>query len=206
VVINRNVAVAPGAGFLLGAGLVLGAGLLLGVADFVWIKFVPFPFGGLGNSMAVWAVVAFLLTARARWGLGASVAGGAVLLVVAVPAYYLAAWLIQHDDLATVYASASLRWMAMAVLAGAVFGAGGHLARTPGRLRRAALALPGAVLFAEAAIEVRRIAEPDYGVAGPLGLAILLVLLGVVLSRRSLLLTVPLAALGFALFTATGFH
>ena len=182
------------------------AGLLLGFLDFLWIRYVPFPFGGLGNSPAVWAVAAFLLTWRARWGLGASAAAGAVLLVVAVPAYYLAAWLIQHDDLANVYAAYALQWMAMGVLAGAVFGSGGHLARTPGRLRRAALALPGAVLFAEAAIEVRRIGAPDYGVAGPLGLAILLVLLGALLSRRSLLLTVPLAALGFALFTITGFH
>jgi hypothetical protein len=182
------------------------AGLLLGFLDFVWIKFVPFPFGGLGNSMAVWAVAAFLLTWRSRRGLWPSVAGGVVLLVVAVPAYYVAAWLIQHDDLADVYAAYAVRWMAMAVPAGALFGAAGHLARTPGRLGRAASALPGAVLFAEAAISVRRIGAPDYGVAGPLELAILLVLLGIVVSRRSLPLTVPFAALGFALFWITGFH
>jgi hypothetical protein len=182
------------------------AGLLLGLLDFVWIKFVPFPFGALGNSMAVWAAAAFLLTRRVRRGLWASVAGGVAMLMPAVPAYYLAAWLIQHDELANVYASSALLWMAMAVLAGAVFGAGGYLSRTPGRLQRAASALPGAVLFAEAAIEVRRTGEPSYGVAGPVQLAILLVLLGIVVSRRSLPLTVPLAALGFALFTITGFH
>src|ERR1700745_3326118 len=40
------------------------AGLLLGFGDFLWIKYVPFPVGGLGNSPAVWAVAAFLLTWR----------------------------------------------------------------------------------------------------------------------------------------------
>lgn len=182
------------------------AGLLLGFLDFVWIKYVPSPFGGLGNSMAVWAVAAFLLTLRTRRGLAASAVGGAVMLVVAVPAYYVAAWLIQHDDLANAYASSALLWMAMGVLAGAVFGAGGYLARRPGRLQRAATALPGAVLFAEAAIQLRRVGEPSYGVAGPVGLAVILVVLGVLVSRRSLLLTIPLAALGFVLFTVTGFR
>ena len=75
------------------------AGLLLGFLDFAWIKYVPYPLGGLGNSTAVWAVAAFLLTRRSRWSLPASVLGAVVMLVVAVPAYYLAAALLQNDEL-----------------------------------------------------------------------------------------------------------
>ncbi|MFC7275775.1 DUF6518 family protein [Paractinoplanes rhizophilus] len=182
------------------------AGLLLGFLDFVWIKYVPYPLGGLGNSTAVWAVAAFLLTRRSRWSLPASVLGGVVMLVVAVPAYYLAAALIQNDELSNAYASYALIWMAMGVLAGAIFGAGGHLARVPGRRQRVAIALPGAVLFAEAAIELRRAGDPSYGVAEPLLLAAILIALGLVVSRRALLLTVPLAALGFVVFSLTGFR
>jgi hypothetical protein len=38
------------------------AGFLLGFLDFVWIKYVPSVVAGLGNSVAIWAVAAFLLT------------------------------------------------------------------------------------------------------------------------------------------------
>jgi hypothetical protein len=159
------------------------AGLLLGFLDFLWIKYVPFPLGGLGNSPAVWAVAAFLLTWRARWGLAASAAAGAAMLVIAVPAYYVAAFLIQHDDLANAGNATALSWMAMGVVAGAVFGAGGHVART----RVTATFLPGAILLAEAAVEATRVGQPSYGVAEPLAYAILLVVLGLavtVLVRR----------------------
>jgi hypothetical protein len=158
------------------------AGLLLGVLDFIWIKYVPFPFGGLGNSPAVWAVAAFLLTWRARWALWPSAAAGAAMLVIAVPAYYVAAFLIQHDDLANAYNSTALAWMAMGVVAGAVFGAGGWLARTPGRSRGVAAFLPGAVLMAEAALEATRIGQPSYGVAGPTEYGLLLVVLGLLIT------------------------
>ena len=182
------------------------AGVLLGFADFVWIKYVPFPLGGLGNSLAVWAVAAFLLTRRVRWRRWTSAVGAALMLVVAVPAYYLAAAVIQQDAVANAYASYALLWMAMGVVAGAVFGAGGYLARTPGRLQRVAMALPGAVLFAEAAIELRRVGDPSYGVADPLVFAAILVALGLALSRRALLFTLPPAVVGFVLLTVTGFR
>ncbi|WP_433385260.1 DUF6518 family protein [Actinoplanes sp. CA-142083] len=182
------------------------AGLLLGFLDFVWIKYVPFPLGGLGNSMAVWAVAAFLVTRRSRWNLPASVIGAVMMLVVAVPAYYLAAALIQNDELSQAYASYALIWMALGVVAGGIFGAGGYLARVPGRLQRVAVALPGSVLFAEAAIELLRAGDPSYGVAEPLMLAAILIALGVVVSRRALLFTIPLAVLGFVVFSLTGFR
>jgi hypothetical protein len=66
-------------------------GFLLGFLDFVWIKFVPFPFGGLGNSSAVWAVAAFLFAYWQRRGWTAGIIGAVVLLVVAVGALLLAA-------------------------------------------------------------------------------------------------------------------
>jgi len=163
------------------------AGLLLGVLDFLWIKYVPFPFGRLGNSPAVWAVAAFLLTWWSRWGRWASAAAGAAMLVIAVPAYYLAAFLIQHDDLSNAYNATAAVWIALGVAAGAVFGAGGYFARTPGRLRVVATFLPAAVLLAEAAIEATRIGQPSYGTADPIEYGVLLVALGLsvtVLVRR----------------------
>jgi len=163
------------------------AGLLLGFLDFLWIKYVPFPFGGLGNSPAVWAVAAFLLTWRARWGRWPSAAAGAAMLVIAVPAYYVAAFLIQHDELANAYNATALGWMVMGIVAGAVFGAGGYFARTPGRPRVVAMFLPGAVLVAEAAVEATRVGQPSYGVAEPVEYGVLLVVLGLlvtVLVRR----------------------
>jgi hypothetical protein len=191
-----------------GVVVALVGGVLLGFLDFVWIKFVPFPFGGLGNSVAVWAVAAFLLAWRSRSG----VAGSVVLLVVAVPSYYLAAAVIQHDEVANVVRPFALVWMVLGVVAGVVFGAGGVVARRPGRWRNVAAALPGAVLFAEAAVEVARIGDPSYGVGDQVGMAVLLVVLGLVVTvlvggvwaRRGVVLLwcVPVAAVGWALMAA----
>jgi hypothetical protein len=180
------------------------AGFLLGFLDFVWIKFVPFPFGGLGNSIAVWAVAAFLLTFSRRWPLGRAVAAAVVMLVVAVPSYYAAAALIQDDDWSTIWAVPSLLWMLMGVIAGAVFGAGGVIARRPGRLRRPALGLPAAVLLAELA---RMAGELGYALV----LAALAVLITVLVARtwrdRAVALAgaVPLAGVGYLLMRVTFF-
>ncbi|MBU2663250.1 hypothetical protein KOI35_06980 [Actinoplanes bogorensis] len=195
------------------------AGVLLGVLDFVWIKFVPAPFGGLGNSIAVWAVVAFLLTFRNRWSLVVSVVGAVVCLVVAVPFYYLAATVIQNDDLSNAYNSTALLWMGLGVAAGAVFGAGGAIARTPGvpaTTAAAAMAMPGAVLFAEAVIELRRIGDPSYGAGELIAYAGILIALGLIVtalvatswSRRGLvlLISLPLTAIGYVLLSLTGFR
>lgn len=203
--INRNVAVV--------APL---AGVLLGALDFVWIKYVPAPFGGLGNSIAVWAVVAFLLTFRNRWTLPAGILGAVVCLVVAVPAYYLTATLIQGDDPANTYDTTALLWMGMGVVAGTVFGTAGVLARTDGPLRPAAVAMPGAVLFAEAAMQARRIGNPSYDTPELIAYAAVLILCGValpLLAGRSwrerglaLLLAFPLTTVGYLLLSFTGFR
>ncbi|GID31505.1 DUF6518 family protein [Paractinoplanes brasiliensis] len=192
------------------------AGVLLGVLDFVWIKYVPSPFADLGNSIAVWAVAAFLLTFRFRWSLPVGVVGAIVCLVVAVPFYYLAATVIQNDDLSNAYNSTALMWMGLGVVAGAVFGAAGVLARTPGRLQTAALAMPGAVMFAEAVIQLRRIGNPSYDDSGQVQSSLVLIALGLLviwLAGRSwpqrglaLLIAVPFTAIGWVLLSFTGFR
>jgi uncharacterized protein DUF6518 len=187
------------------AVVALVAGVLLGVLDFGWIMFVPAPFGGLGNSIAVWAVAAFLLTYYRRWTMGPAVAGAVIMLVVAVPSYYVAAALIQDDDWSNVWATTSVLWMWLGVVAGVVFGAGGVLARTPGRLRVPALGLPAAVLLAEVVL------RPD-GVAYTLVLIALAVLITVLVGRTgrdrvlALAWSVPLGALGYLLMVTTAFR
>ncbi len=203
--INRSVAVVAPA-----------AGVLLGALDFVWIEHVPFPFGGLGNSIAVWAVAAFLLTFLSRWTLPVGILGAIVCLVTGVPSYYLAATLIRNDDPANMYGAVALLWMGLGVVAGTVFGAAGVLARTPNLLRTAALAMPGAVLLAEATMQLRRIGNPNYDTAELTAYAGVLIALGVtltVLVGRSwrqrglaLLLTLPLSAVGYVLLSLTRFR
>jgi len=189
-------------------------GLLLGVLDFVWIKYVPFPFGGLGNSLAVWAVAGFLFTYWSRWGWARGVTAAVVMLVVAVPSYYLAAALIQNDNLSNMYNAVALMWMGFAVIAGVVFGGAGIAARTPGRWRTAAQAMPAAVLFAEAALVGRRVGADGRGLE-PLWAALLDVALGVLLTvlvaatwrQRliALLLAAPLGVVGFGLLSVARF-
>lgn len=180
------------------------AGLLLGFLDFVWIKFVPFPFGGLGNSIAVWAVAAFLLTWSRRRPMGPSIAGAVVMLVVAVPAYYVAAALIQGDDWSNIWAVTSFLWMGLGVVAGVVFGAGGVLARSPGRLRLPALGLPAAVLVAEAILRPGDLAYVVVLVLLALGVT---VLVAPAWRDRALALAwaVPLSAVGYLLMIGTAF-
>ncbi|WP_436520986.1 DUF6518 family protein [Actinoplanes sp. HUAS TT8] len=206
----------PGRRALLVAPL---AGLLLGVLDFVWIKFVPFPFGGLGNSIAVWAVAAFLLTLLNRWSLPVSVAAAIVQLGVAVPAYYLAAALIQHDNLSNMYDANAVLWVGLGVVAALVFGTGGVLARhprVPELLRDTALALPGAVLFAEGVLEGLRIGDPSYSTGEQVSYLMLLIFLGLGVTvlitpswrRRGvvLVLSLPLTAGGYVLMSLAGFR
>jgi Family of unknown function (DUF6518) len=192
----------------------LVGGFLLGVLDFVWIKFVPFPFAELGNSSAVWAVVAFAFGYWVRSGWLRAGLGAAALLVVAVPSYYLAAVVIQHDDWASIWAPSSWLWMCFGVVAGFVFGVAGVWGRASGWRQAVGIALPGAVLFAEAITLVRRIGDPNYGTK-PLWPAVIDVLLGVLvvtlLPRESrprliaLALTVPLALLGWMSFAVASF-
>jgi hypothetical protein len=193
-----------------------GAGFLLGFLDYVWIKYLPSPVGDLGNSLATWAVAAFLLTYLHRWRLLAGIGSAIVCLVVAVPSYYLAAALIQNDDWNNLYNTTALMWMGFGAVAGVVFGGGGVLARTSGMLRLPALALPAAVLFAEGVVKLRRISDPSYGAGEQTAYASLVFVLGLLITMlvgrtwRDRLLalawTVPLTAGGWLLLTLASFR
>ncbi|MEV6693880.1 DUF6518 family protein [Micromonospora sp. NPDC051196] len=192
---------------------VLG-GLLLGILDFIWIKFVPYPFAELGNSSAVWAVAAFAFGFWVRTGWARAALGAAVALVVAVPGYYIAAALIQGDDWAVLWAPTSLLWMSFGVLAGVVFGIGGVWARGRGWQQVVGVALPGAVLFAEALIDARRINHPNYGIDSlwdaliRLTLGVLVVVIAGRGARSRLLalaVALPMSLVGFAAFRLAGF-
>ncbi len=191
------------------------AGFLLGFLDFVWIRYLPWPLAGLGNSIAIWAVAAFLLTYYTRHAMPGSISGAVVMLVCAVPSYHVAAALIQHDAWSNVWNTVSFMWTGLAVVAGSVFGAGGVAARLPGSLRLPALALPAAVLLAEMIIDLRRLGDPNYQTSE-------LVQYGVVLAALALAVTVvvgrtwrdrivaaayalPLSVAGYVLMTATAF-
>ncbi|MBL7254493.1 hypothetical protein JKJ07_09235 [Actinoplanes sp. LDG1-01] len=90
------------------------------------------------------------------------------------------------------------------------------IARRPGRLRTAAMGMPGAVLFAEAVIQLRRIGDPSYDNAGQVGSGAVLIGLGILITlwvgrswaQRALALVIalPLTAIGWVLLTATGFR
>jgi hypothetical protein len=128
-----------------------------------------------------------------------------VLLVVAVPSYYVAATLIQDDDLANVWSATSLLWLFFGVVAGALFGAAGSWARGSGWRQVVGMALPGAVLFAEAILlfsdrRATAVIELVLGVA-------VIVVVGRGMGQRlgALALAVPLGLLGFGAFLIGGF-
>jgi len=97
--------------------------------------------------------------------------------------------------------------MCFGVVAGAVFGVAGVWARGTGWRQAVGVALPGAVLFAEAITLLRRIGDPDYGTQTlwPAVIETLLGLLVVTLLTRgtrrrltAVMLALPLALLGWA--------
>jgi hypothetical protein len=186
------------------------AGVLLGAVDLLLQRALPYPWANLANSSAVWALAAFGLGWWLRLPWLRAAAAGVVLLVLAVPSYYLTATLVQQDDLSNAWAPSSLLWMFFGVLAGVVFGVAGAWARTDGWRRAVGTALPGAVLFAEAAIGLGRSGDGENVTTAAIKLA-LGVLLILVVGRTArqrltgLAAAVPLALVGFAGFLAAGF-
>jgi hypothetical protein len=189
------------------AVVTVAAGLLLGAVDLLLQKSLPYPWADLANSSAVWALAAFGLGLWVRSPWWRSAIAAVVLLVLAVPAYYVTATLVQNDDIANAWSTTSLLWMFFGVLAGVVFGTAGAFASATGWRGMVAVALPGAVLFAEALVIVRRDA---FGWTAIIELALgVLVILVVARSTRNRLIAlaaaVPLALIGFAGFLAGGF-
>ncbi len=185
--------------------ITVASALLLGLVDLLLQKTLPYPVANLANSGAVWAVLAFLL---GRWVGGPwwrSALAGAVLLVVAVPAYYVSAWLIQDDDLAVVWAPTSLLWMLFGLIAGVVFGTAGSWAHGSGRRRLIGIAAPGAVLVGEA---LAQRAENVSTAFLELALGVLVILLVGRTTRERLIapvLSLPLGVLAYLGFVLAGF-
>lgn len=186
------------------------AGGLLGAADLLLQKALPYPWADLANSAAVWAVGAFGLGwwVRSPWWRAAL--AGIVLLVLAVPSYYLTATLVQHDNLANAWAPTSLLWMAFGTLAGTVFGIAGEWARTSGWRQLVGIALPGAVLLAEAATMLisKGGADRTWTAVLEVALGVLLIMVVGRTGRQrlgGLAMALPLAMLGLAGFLIGGF-
>lgn len=192
----------------------VAGGVALGAVDLLLQKVLPYPWADLANSSAIWALAAYGLGlwVRAPWWRAAG--AGAVLLVLAVPVYYLAAAIFLHDELAVLGQPFALRWMAFGALAGAVFGFGASLAGSSGWQQLVGIGLPGAVLFAEALVAALRSGDAGYrhderpAVLIELALGVLVILLVGRTARQrigGLLVSVPLAVIGFAAFKLGGF-
>ncbi len=186
-------------------------GLLLGAVDFALQKVLPYPWADLANSAAVWSVAAFGMGLWVRFPWWRSALAAAVLLVLGVPAYYLTAWRWQHDNLSNIWATSSLIWMFLGLLAGVVFGVAGAFATATGWRGMVAVALPGAVLFAEALVLLRRLprrTDNMWTAVIELILGLLIIALVARGNRQrvaALAAAIPLAALGFAAFLLSGF-
>jgi hypothetical protein len=162
--------------------LVAGAaGLLLGPLDLWGQISSPYPWANLFNSPAVWAVAAFGYGKWVRDRRAAPI-GAAIVLLVGVEAYYLAAVLVRDASRASLISPTAMAWLVAAVAAGVVFGVAGTWAaeRSGWRAVMGRAALP-AVFLAEAVRQLTRLVdEPADGRPDDLGqLALLLVLVGI---------------------------
>ncbi|WP_030159342.1 DUF6518 family protein [Glycomyces sp. NRRL B-16210] len=193
------------------------AGIALGAVDLIAQRELPYPWANLANSSAVWAVGAFAIGAWVRAGRWRPALAGVVLLVVAVESYYLAAALVQNDNVANLWSPTAVLWVVFGVLAGVVFGTFGAWSRSDTRWRAVVgLAALSGVFLAEAAVLLGRQSnmEEAYradGLATAAITAAIGIALPLVLGRgwRTRLLAlgvaIPLAALGYAGFRAAGF-
>jgi hypothetical protein len=200
----------PDLGRLLIAPVV--AGLALGVGDLVVMTHLAYPWANLANSSAVWAISAFLLGAVLRTGPIRSAVAGAVMLVVAVEAYYGYAAFLKLDGVATVWSAHARMWMVFGVIAGVVFGVAGSW--TSGNVwwqRVVGCAAGAGVLIGEAVLSWRNVdlvygtfhlqAAETAGFTAVLGIA---VLIGT--SRRlSVFLPAAFAVVPASLFCAAAF-
>ncbi len=194
-------------------------GILLGAVDLLLQRTLPYPWANLANSSAVWALGAFGIGRWLNAGWWRSALAGIVLLVVAVEAYYLAAVVLMNDNAQNLWSPTAMAWLFFGVLAGALFGAAGALSRSElSWLQTIAVAMPGAVLLAEAAMLVDRSGNPGRGAdyrADSLQTAAIEAVLGVTLilliapthrvRLQALAAATVLAAIGFAGFTVAGF-
>lgn len=184
-------------------------GIALGAVDLLAQVTLPYPWANLANSSAVWALAAFALGVWVRRGPVRCAAAAVVLLVVAVEAYRLAAIAFLGNDVTTLVAPAHAIWMVFGVLAGCVFGVGGHLRAVRGRwLAAAGAALPVAVLLAEAALSAGGRVDRQQTAVIEVALAVVVALVagrGWFGKGVALVLAVPLAVVGWVAFRLAGF-
>jgi NAD/NADP transhydrogenase beta subunit len=112
------------------------AGALVGICDLLLQKWLPYPWANLANSGAVWAVAAFLVGAWVRDQWRRSAVAGIILLIVAVESYYVTAAIVLNDNLANAWSKTAFVWLALGVVAGAVFGIAGAISRSSRRVPR----------------------------------------------------------------------
>jgi hypothetical protein len=125
------------------------AGLVAGGLTAVGQGYLPGDWNTLVNSGAVWLLVAFGVSAFAPSNVWAVVAGMGTL-VLEVMAYFVAVWLMLGLDIPLMGTGF---WLAVAVVAGPLFGMAGRWWRVGGQKQRViALALMGSVFLAEGLI------------------------------------------------------
>jgi hypothetical protein len=184
------------------------AGAGLGALDLLLQHVLPYPWANLANSLAVWAVAAWAFAAaiakRPIRGAGA----GALLLVVAVEAYYAAAALFQHDGIGQLTAPTTALWCLFGVVAGVLFGAGGGAVGDPRRgVAVLGAALPAAVLVGEAAVIAHRVMAdrlPVGNIAVAVSEALVGILVSLTVSRRRGDVGLTLLAAGLLAVSAFG--
>jgi hypothetical protein len=125
--------------------LVLGVGVLTGLATFMGQRVMPGQWNTLVNSGAIWLIPVFFVGSRMR-SLVWAVVAGAGTLIATVAAYYGAAALTG----APISGRAVAFWIAVAFVAGPLYGVAGRWWRSDRRaLRVVGVALLGGVLVAE---------------------------------------------------------
>ncbi|MEO9325327.1 DUF6518 family protein [Nocardioides sp. C4-1] len=181
------------------------AGVALGFGDLILQLTLPYPVADLANSSAVWAVAAFLLARALTTDAATSTVAGAVMLVVAVEAYYVLAIVLDMAGLFSLVAPTTIAWLIMGVVAGTGAGIAATWSRDSGSWHAAAAwGAAAALLFAEA---WQRISwDGTAWLTGLLGVAVL-----AACARRPLLLAraglvaVAVTPVCYVLFRFTGF-
>lgn len=96
----------------------VAAGVLLGVLDLMAQLGLPYPWANLANSPAVWGIAAVVLGRLLRVDWPRAAVCGALLLTIAVEAYYLAAVVALRDSADNLTSTTTVVWLVLGVLAG----------------------------------------------------------------------------------------
>ena len=179
---------------------VVVSGLAVGVATQILQGVLPDGWGVLANSGVMWALMAFALGATLptpRW----AAAGGAVQLVIAAIGYYLAVdWFEGHRS----DPRGAIIWSAAGIVAGSMFGLGGHWFAHRAGWRYPVLTLVAGVLLGEGIRMIWFIGSPDLRTAGTIELVLAVIIASICLagSLRSTLHRAPAITAGVTVSAA----